>query len=72
MECQVQESTTMRGQALLKDQAMRSLENDIKSMREDMKNMFEVLWTAKHNDGRVGKDRTILDENMHITFYDFL
>jgi len=28
--------------------------------------MFEVLWKAKQNDGRVGKDKTILDEN---TFY---
>ena len=34
--------------------------------REDMKNMFGVLWTAKHNDGRVGKDRTILEENFNL------
>jgi hypothetical protein len=25
-------------------------------VREDMKNMFEVLWKAKQNDGRVGKE----------------
>jgi predicted nuclease with TOPRIM domain len=30
---------------------VRSLEDDIKSMREDMKNMFEVIWKAKQNDG---------------------
>jgi len=37
---------------------MRSLEDDIKSMREDMKNMFEILWKAKQNDGRARFDRT--------------
>lgn len=55
----------------LKEQVskMRSLEDDIKSMREDVKNIFDVLWTAKQNDGRVGRDmdKTILDENRHIT-----
>jgi hypothetical protein len=49
---------------------MESQEDDIKSMCEDMKNMFEVLWTVKHNDGRVGKDKTILDEKRNITFYE--
>jgi hypothetical protein len=32
--------------------------------------MFRVLWRAKHNDGRAVKDRTILDENRYITFYE--
>jgi hypothetical protein len=57
----------MQDQAQLK---ARSLEDDIKSMREDMKNMFEVLRKAKQNDGRVGKDKTVLDENRRITFYE--
>jgi hypothetical protein len=35
-------------------------------MLEDMKNIFKVLRIAKQNDGRIGKDRTILDENRHI------
>jgi hypothetical protein len=53
-----------------KAQRIQSLEDDIKSMREDMKNIFEVLRIAKQNDGRIGKDATILDENRHITFYE--
>jgi len=53
-----------------KAQRIQSLEDDIKSMREDMKNIFEVLRIAKQNDGRIGKDAMILDENRHITFYE--
>jgi hypothetical protein len=59
--------------AKVEDQArlnVGSMEDDIKSMREDTKNMFDVLWKAKQNDGRVGKDKTILDENRNITFYE--
>jgi hypothetical protein len=29
-----------------------------------------VLRIAKQNDGRIGKDKTISDENRHITFYE--
>ena len=39
---------------------LQAREDDIKSIREDMKNMFELLWKAKQNDGRVGKDKAIL------------
>jgi hypothetical protein len=42
------------------------LEDDIKSMREDIN---KVPWKAKQNDGRVGKDETIF-ENGHVTFYE--
>jgi hypothetical protein len=38
------------------------------AMRDDMKNIFEVLKIAKQNDGRIGKDRTMLDENRRVTF----
>ena len=55
----------MEDQAQLK---VRSLEDDLKSMREDMKNMFEVLRMAKQNDGRIGKGRTMLDEDRNISF----
>ena len=47
---------------------MESQEDDIKSMRQDMKNMFEVLRIVKQNDGRIGKDRTMLDEDHNISF----
>jgi integrase len=46
----------------------QSLKEDIKAMRADMKNRFEVLRIAKQNDGRIGKDRTMLDENRNISF----
>ena len=29
-----------------------------------------MLRIAKHNDGRIGTDATMLDENRHITFYE--
>jgi hypothetical protein len=44
MEGQAQEMTTIRGQAKSKDQAMHS---HIKSMPEEMNNMFEIVWKAE-------------------------
>ena len=41
----------------------------MKSMHEDMNDVFEVLRIVKRNDGRVGTDKTVLDENRNITFY---
>jgi hypothetical protein len=38
-------------------------------MQEDMQDIFEVLRVVKRNDGRVGTDKTVLDENRNITFY---
>jgi len=38
-------------------------------VQEDMKNIFEVLRVVKRNGGRVGTDKTVLDENRNITFY---
>jgi hypothetical protein len=40
MERQAQELTIMWDQAQSKDQAMHSMEDDLRSMREDMKNLF--------------------------------
>lgn len=51
-----------------KAERIQSLEEDVKSIREDMKNMFEVLSIAKQNDGRIWKDRTMLDEDRNISF----
>ena len=34
-----------------------------------MNDVFEVLKVIKRNGGRVGKDKTVLDENRNITFY---
>lgn len=52
-----------------KEQDIQELKENIKSMQEDMKNVFEVLRVVKRNDGRVGTDKTVLDENRNITFY---
>ena len=38
-------------------------------MQEDMQDIFEVLRVVKRNGGRVGTDKTVLDENRNITFY---
>ena len=34
-----------------------------------MNDVFEVLKVVKRNGGRVGKYKTVLDENRNITFY---
>jgi hypothetical protein len=38
-------------------------------MQDDMKNIFEILRDVKRNDGRVGTDKTVLDENRNFTIY---
>jgi hypothetical protein len=53
-----------------KDRELQELKDQMKSMQEDIKNMFEVVRMAKQNNGMIGGGRTILDENRHITFYD--
>ena len=53
-----------------KEQEIQELKENIRSMQKDMKNVFEVLRVVKRNDGRVGADKTVLDENRHITFYE--
>src|SRR5947209_20021026 len=42
---------------------------NIRPMQQDMNGVFEVLRIVKRNDGRVGTDKTVLDENRNITFY---
>jgi len=49
-----------------KDREIQALKDNVKSMQEDI---FEVLRIVKRNDGRVGSDKTVLDENRNITFY---
>jgi len=52
-----------------KEQEIQELKENIRSMQDDMKNIFEVLRIVKRNDGRVGTDKTVLDENRNITLY---
>jgi hypothetical protein len=58
----------IKGKLEDKENEIGSLKDDINSMREDMNNIFEVLKIAKRNNGKLGKDRTMLDEKGHISF----
>lgn len=58
----------IKGKLEDKENEIRSLKDDMNSMRDDMNNIFEVLKIAKRNNGRLGKDRTMLDENSRLTF----
>ena len=66
-----QELQDLRTQLEQYKHMVESQTQDMTTMREDMNNiMFEVLWKVKQNDGRVGNDRTVLDENRHFTIYE--
>jgi integrase len=58
----------IKGKLEDKENEIGSLKDDMDSMRDDMNNIFEILKIAKRNNGRLGKDRTMLDENGRITF----
>ena len=58
----------IKGKLEDKENEIGSLKDDMNSMREDMNNIFEVLKIAKRNNGRIGKDRTMLDEKRRISF----
>lgn len=51
-----------------KDREIQLLKDDMNAMRDDMRNIFEVLKIAKQNDGRIGKNNTMLDEDRNISF----
>ena len=58
----------IKGKLQEKDEEIRSMKEDLSSMRSQMNDVLEVLKLAKSKDGIVGKDRTILDENRRVTF----
>ncbi|MGA9151810.1 MAG: hypothetical protein WBZ36_14625 [Candidatus Nitrosopolaris sp.] len=41
-----------------KDRELQELKDQMKSMQEDIKNMFEVVRMAKQNNGMIGGGRT--------------
>jgi hypothetical protein len=51
-----------------KNQEIRSLKDDMNSMRDDMNNIFEILKIAKLKNGKIGKNKTMLDEKRQISF----
>jgi len=40
------------------------MEDDITSMREDMKNLFGVLWRAKQNDAGIKEDYEMIGRSL--------
>jgi hypothetical protein len=58
----------IKGKLEDKEKEIRSLKEDMNSMRDDMNNVFEILKIAKRNNGRLGEDRTMLDEKGRISF----
>ena len=58
----------IKGKLQEKDEEIRSMKEELSSMRSEMNDVLEVLKIAKSNNGMVGKDRTMLDENRRVTF----
>jgi hypothetical protein len=58
----------IKGKLEDKENEIRSLKEDMDSMRDDMNNVFEILKIAKRNKGRLGKGKTILDEKGRLSF----
>jgi len=50
-----------------KDEEIRSMKEEISSMRSQMNDVLEVLKIAKSNNGMIGRDSTMLDENHRMT-----
>jgi|SRR5215469_11298291 len=65
----VEQTQELTAQMASKDREIQALKDNVKSIKEDMQDIFEVLRIVKRNDGRVGSDKTVLDENRNITFY---
>ena len=58
----------VKGKLQEKDEEIRSMKEELSSMRSQMNDVLEVLKIAKSKDGMVGKDRTMLDEKCRVTF----
>lgn len=43
------------------------MKKEFDSMRSEMNDVLEVLKLAKMNDGKIGKDKTMLDEKRRVT-----
>ena len=58
----------IKGKLQEKDEEIRSMKEELSSMRSEMNDVLEVLKIAKSKNGMVGKDRTMLDEKRRVTF----
>ena len=63
-----EETYVIRGKLSEKDEEIRSMKEDLSSMRSQMNHVLEVLKIAKSNNGMVGKNSTMLDGNRRLTF----
>jgi DNA anti-recombination protein RmuC len=63
-----EETYVIRGKLSEKDEEIRSMKEDLSSMRSQMNDVLEVLKIAKSNKGMVGKNSTMLDGNRRLTF----
>jgi hypothetical protein len=57
----------IKGKLQEKDEEIRSMKEELTSMRSQMNDVLEVPKIAKSKDGMLGKDRTMLDENRRVT-----
>jgi integrase len=60
-----EERYILSGKLQEKGQEILSLKEEINSMRDDMNNVLKI---AKKNNGKIGRDRTMLDEKGRISF----
>ena len=58
----------IKGKLQERDEEIRSMKEELSSMRSQMNDVLEVLKITKSKDGMVGKDRTMLDEKRRVTF----
>jgi hypothetical protein len=58
----------IKGKLEAKEIEIRSLKDDMDSMLDDMNNVFEILKIAKRSNGRIGRNKTMLDEKRLISF----
>ena len=58
----------IKGKLQAKDQEIQSMQKQLKHVRDDMNDVLEVLKIAKTNNGKIGNDRTMFDENRRVTF----
>jgi hypothetical protein len=60
-------SPVIKGKLQEKDEEIRSMKEELSSMRAEMNDVLEVL-KIKSKNGMIGKDRTMLDEDRKISF----
>jgi len=63
-----EENYIIKGKLSEREEEIRSMKEELISMRSEMNDVLEVLKIAKSKNGMLGKDRTMLDEDGNISF----